>query len=392
MSQKLPLKAAVLGLIITLIVGFSVLLSSKFISQPTNKQDLRSKAAPATILSLAPASLNVMPSQPFVLTAKIDPGSNIVSAVEVHLAFDPAKVQLNSIVNSSAFPQYLGSGDLNSTINNTAGTAVFSLGIQQLHPVTSVSEVATLNFTAKNALSSSQISFSSDTMAAAYNETSNIVSSLIPATVSIAVPTATPTITPTSTPTPTITPTATPSLTPTVTPTGTPIPTLSLTPTLTPTPIPVNLTLKLKLQNIDVKRSDTPVVVTITDQSNQPVLSGTYNFVSDDSGVYTGVVNGIPVGTYNIKLKPQTFLAKKFIGQSLSAGNFTVDVTNTPFLGGDVDSENNTVDIFDYNRVVADFGSRMPAAGSPADMDKNGAVDIFDYNEVVTNFNKSGEN
>lgn len=49
---------------------------------------------------------------------------------------------------------------------------------------------------------------------------------------------------------------------------------------------------------------------------------------------------------------------------------------------------NGVVDIFDYNKVVADFNK----PNSPADINKNGVVDIFDYNSVVRDFGKSFTN
>ena len=53
---------------------------------------------------------------------------------------------------------------------------------------------------------------------------------------------------------------------------------------------------------------------------------------------------------------------------------------------GDADG-NNRVDIFDYNLVVSNFGSKGNDGYIPdGDLDRDGDVDIFDYNLVVSNF------
>ncbi len=55
-------------------------------------------------------------------------------------------------------------------------------------------------------------------------------------------------------------------------------------------------------------------------------------------------------------------------------------------LVGDADG-NNRVDIFDYNLVVSNFGSKGNDGYIPdGDLDRDGDVDIFDYNLVVSNF------
>jgi outer membrane protein assembly factor BamB len=56
--------------------------------------------------------------------------------------------------------------------------------------------------------------------------------------------------------------------------------------------------------------------------------------------------------------------------------------------GADLDS-NGTVNIFDYNIIVSNFGkSGVGTAGG--DIDNNGTVNIFDYNTLVGNFGKTG--
>ena len=54
---------------------------------------------------------------------------------------------------------------------------------------------------------------------------------------------------------------------------------------------------------------------------------------------------------------------------------------------GDLDNDKD-VDIFDYNKMVQDFGRTGAKCFSPADIDGDGDVDIFDYNKLVGAFGK----
>lgn len=54
---------------------------------------------------------------------------------------------------------------------------------------------------------------------------------------------------------------------------------------------------------------------------------------------------------------------------------------------GDVDGDSD-VDIFDFNRVVTDFGKKGTSCFTQADLDGDGDVDIFDFNIVVSSFGK----
>lgn len=53
-----------------------------------------------------------------------------------------------------------------------------------------------------------------------------------------------------------------------------------------------------------------------------------------------------------------------------------------PIVSADLDG-NGTVDIFDYNMLLGEFGKTGSPGFHPADIIKNGSVDIFDYNELL---------
>lgn len=80
---------------------------------------------------------------------------------------------------------------------------------------------------------------------------------------------------------------------------------------------------------------------------------------------------------YQIKVSPQN-----------SCGNISEAVATVLFtFDGDIDKDGD-VDIFDYNRLVTDFGTANPRS----DINGNGTVDIFDYNTLVRDFGKSLSN
>lgn len=110
------------------------------------------------------------------------------------------------------------------------------------------------------------------------------------------------------------------------------------------------------------------------------------------NGLYTSVapLTGIPTGTYTVTIKGPTHLERVFTGVVLNSGNNSQDFSAQILKAGDLVNDD-VLDIFDYNAIIADFGPRMPVGGSPADFDRDNDVDIFDYNFLVGNFGDSGE-
>ena len=82
-------------------------------------------------------------------------------------------------------------------------------------------------------------------------------------------------------------------------------------------------------------------------------------------------------------------LTTKVTGYNYASGTTTINFSGTPLLAGDV-LTSDEVDIFDYNQLVTDFGSRYPGS-SPGDLDLDDDIDIFDYSYLVGNFGKLGD-
>ncbi len=129
-------------------------------------------ASPNSSLYFEPQSPQAQVNASFSTKLKINPSANKVTAIELYLSFDKAKLSLNSLTPSSNLGVVLQA----ASINNTTGQASIILGASPTSPVTSVSDVVTLNFTAK-AQGTANVSVLNTTRAVAIGETGNVVTS-----------------------------------------------------------------------------------------------------------------------------------------------------------------------------------------------------------------------
>jgi hypothetical protein len=230
-----------------------------FLSQ---QRDIRTRAAPATTLSLTPAIQTVTVGATNIkLNVDIDPGTNQVISAKIYLTYDPTKLEAKTITNGSSAPRVLNSGVIE---NGTASINVGAAGNSQ--PITKRGTIAVITFTAKAAtgnISPATVQFASNTFVGGLNETTaNVLVGTTPAKITITgvnttganftsgvIPTATPaaTLIPTATPTATLIPTLIPTIPPA---SGSAVATASAVQILEP------------VQNADVT-------------SSQPVISGT---------------------------------------------------------------------------------------------------------------------
>lgn len=174
------------------------------------KQEVRKKAAPATTLAITPASLAKKVGDTFSMEVVIDTGENQVVAVELHVTFDPSKLEAQTINNGTLFSNILASGSVES------GAASMTIGAaNSKEPVRGTGTVAVILFTAiAKTDSPTAVKLASNTFVGGLGEGSvNILVGTTPATVTITetLVQSTPTPTPILTPTPTATVSAQPS-------------------------------------------------------------------------------------------------------------------------------------------------------------------------------------
>ena len=106
-------------------------------------QEIRNKAAPATTLSIIPAISSKKTNDVFSIEITIDTGENQVVASELHLSYDPTKLEAQTITNGPLFPNILASGTIE------AGLASITVGAADAkQPIKGKSTVAVVRFKA----------------------------------------------------------------------------------------------------------------------------------------------------------------------------------------------------------------------------------------------------
>lgn len=206
MTKKIVISVVILLVLIAATIGGIFLVN--------RQQELRKKAAPATVLSLFPATVNVPEAgQTFDLTANIDSQTNLVSGADIYITFDPVKLQMSDLVRMTFLDQQIKA----PTIDNTSGTAQIVLGT--FEPKQGRGDVAKMTFRSV-AEGTTVVNFGPRTRATGKDgsQTTDITANKTPATVVIASSGTepTPTTIPTPTPTqgeqqPTVAPTAVPT-------------------------------------------------------------------------------------------------------------------------------------------------------------------------------------
>lgn len=183
----------VLLIIIALLLLLAIPLTVFFVSQ---RQELRKRAAPATTLSLSPATATKKIGETFSLDVKIDTGENQVVAADIALSFDPEKLQAETITNGALFPNILTSGSVAS------GSATIAVGAQNTsQPVKGTGTAAVVRFKALATTESPvSVRFASSTFVGGLGEGStNVLVGTSPAKITITgdsgtTPTPTPTL------------------------------------------------------------------------------------------------------------------------------------------------------------------------------------------------------
>jgi hypothetical protein len=253
-------------------------------------QELRKKAAPATTLSLTPATVTTGVGQDFTLEVRMNTADNQIVAVDLSLTFDATKLQAEWIQNGTMFPNILSSG----VVGN--GTATIALGAPNTTtPITGTGTVAKIKFKTLAATAAPiAVRFGPDTFVGALNEGStNALTSSIPATITIGTTDGTITPSPTTSLTPILTPTlsATDSATSSTVTIDSPISNESVStdqPTLAGT-APPGTTVTITIY------SD-PITVTVTADENgdwsytltEPLTSGPHTIVAAAKDPNTG--------------------------------------------------------------------------------------------------------
>lgn len=327
------------------------------------------------ILALQPDIINVAPNQTFNVDIMLDTGSNNVTAAEIVLTYDSELLHAEEVgVTIGDFlPVVLEEPAIPDTITLQYPpplTISFAVGSTAETPISGYGKIATIKFKAQNAVGSTALSLADGSQVAAIYKQVNVASNFYPASVHI---------------------TEQPS---------------------SPSPTAGNLKLNLKFEGVGHSPSASPKPMPFQIPVNvefypeatpsasaqaQTSIGVLVPAIANSDGSYTASVGGSfsagpPLGVYTVYVGGPAHL-RKILGVFGFDSSSQITAPKEGALSmqaGDI-INNNKIDIFDYNIIVQDFGIRMPASGSPADLDFDGDVDIFDYNLVVQNFGKVGD-
>jgi len=320
------------------LIGISILL---FLSIPVTvfyvgqQQELRKKAAPATSISLAPATIVKAVGDTFSVDIVVDTGGNQASMVSVALQFDPAKLEAQSITNGSLFPQIYTQGEI------AAGTASIIVGIEHnAKPVTGNGTAAIVRLKAKEATTSPiSLQFGPTTRVTGFGEsTPDLLVSRTPATIIIG--SSGPTLGGGST-------NASP----------TPIPSLSPTVTISPTLAIGGISSSLSISSLSIS----------SPQTQNPTIQGkalpgsTITLVAPTTSLSTSVTadsNGLWTYTPTTVFKTGTYTIIAMM-QNQTTGN--IETISTPLT---VNCPNSQTIIPVVEAAQETTGSAMPTSGS----------------------------
>lgn len=166
-------------MIIALLIFLAIPISVFLVKQ---SQELRKRAAPATTLALSPTNLSKKVGEVFSLEVTIDTGDNQVVAVELHLVFDPTKLEVQTITNGPLFPNVLASGVVEQGIASIAvGTSSATV------PAKGSGIAAVVRFkTIEKTTAPTSVRFATNTFVGALSEdVTNVLVGTIPATITI---------------------------------------------------------------------------------------------------------------------------------------------------------------------------------------------------------------
>ncbi|HRN96337.1 MAG TPA: hypothetical protein PLD54_02740, partial [Candidatus Levybacteria bacterium] len=285
-----PKNFFIIGVLVLLLV--TIPLTLYFVKQ---QQELRSKAAPSSTLSLVTTQASLPVGETFSVDVMLDPGNNIPSFVRFTVNFDPQKLEITQITPDQQ--------NITSTLSGpeiSSSSATVDLGISSAltgyDPNVEFNQpfrVATIQLLAKELTETpTQVSFEFPGQTEVYsvstddNPGENVLQNTAPIMLTILDGDE---ITPTVTPTTTITPTIT------ITPTSIP-----MTPTPSPTTVP-NTPPVCTTLTINPASGSAALVTQLSVSGNDPdgtIAKATFNF---GDGQVVDVTEG--VGTKNVTIE-----------------------------------------------------------------------------------------
>lgn len=160
-------------------LGLLILVAGIFVGivLVNQNQDIREKAAPATVAYISPATQENQIGRNFVFFVKMDATNNLITGADVRLNFDASKFEIVSLEKGSGATNL--EATLTSTSDNTNGKIQYVIYTLDKTKALSGNNIEILKVNAKSKsnapVGSFAISFDTETAASGVGETQNIL-------------------------------------------------------------------------------------------------------------------------------------------------------------------------------------------------------------------------
>jgi hypothetical protein len=411
------------------LIGVTLIMIITVIKMQNQSTTYKSKAGSDQnlMMSLVAGKTTVKPGETFdvSIVGALAANGYTISAITTGVNYDSSTLNYLSITPGDFFSRATPSGVLSTGLNwknETSENIEFAIGamctnVEPLacYPVKLSGTVMTMHFKAKTSITQSvdsliTINSASTSATKTDNCDPNTTAGMTECTTNVATiaqGNLTIHIVPDAVTTPTLTLTPTSTIIPNLTPTSTVIttPTITLTPSATPTSEPdtVNLTVKVKFDGVTSAKSGAKIYVMFKQGASIVLQPQAVAVTGNTSGIYTGTLNNVTPGTYDIYIKGWAHLSRKTANFTVSTTNTILDISDAAhtLIGGDTVCINpcsntswsdNKINILDLGKVLKDYDP-IPAVPttSLADLNLDGKVNILDLGMVLKNYNLEGE-
>jgi hypothetical protein len=435
--KKLLLGLSLLGMAVAVIgIGVGVNLIKQ-----NQKLFVAPKAAPATTLSLSPATSTAYLNQTIPVTVKINTGTNNIVSADIVVNFNPAVFEVLSVSAGDFFGSV---SDIQKFWDN--GKITYSFYVPAVSAKRGEGNLVEIVFKAK-AVGTSNVTFDSWTAVGALTESQNVLTGTTPASYTVQADTVAPAaisnlgVTATTLDQASLAWTAPSDAGPegkavsyelrysqtplsesnwssgTTVLTGIPK-TVGLAETITVSGLTENttyyfgiksldaagnistlsnvvsgkttqkpsLSFRIKFQGLSTQLGDRKVKVTLKQADVVKYTFSDVNTTADAAGVYSGTVSNLAIGTYDVYVKGPAHLKEKFASVNLNSGPNSADWSGTEMKAGDSDG-NNFINMVDIGMVIQDYYPKN-VPGTLADFNLDGSVNSVDIGMVIENYYK----
>lgn len=172
----------IFSIVASLVIAGGVVAGVGLVSQ---RQEIGTKAASATNLSIFPSSQTKSLGQAFSVVVEMSTGANLVIGVDIDLTYDPSALEITNIQRGSGIASF--NQEIRNRIDNVIGRVSYSsFTLDKTKAVSGMVDVLTVNGLLKPTASPGTytISYALRTAVAGVGEGQNVVTQTFPGTIS----------------------------------------------------------------------------------------------------------------------------------------------------------------------------------------------------------------